>query len=36
MKSDINGEDFLGFDGPFILLDEVVFGLGDFELDLIN
>jgi hypothetical protein len=33
MKSNINGEYFLGLDGTFILLDEVVFGLGDFELD---
>ncbi len=34
MESDIDRDYFLGFDYAFVLLDEVVFGLGDFELDL--
>ncbi len=36
MQGDIDRDYFLGLDDAFVLLDEVVFGLGDFELDLIR
>ena len=36
MQSDINDNSLLWFDYTLILFDKVIFGLGDFELTIIN